>query len=285
MAGAGMGVVARGLAPAAGSTPVATGRAATCPKCGASVPTDFKFCGTCGQPMAAVQPGMPMAAPVAQAAPVKSGSRGNLVLIRPDGTEGESFALADSTTLGRSTGGLFASDAYLSPNHTTFAFKGEKLVAKDEGSLNGLYLRIERNAPTELKDGNIFRIGQEIIRFEAIGKPEARKPDPHNGVHVMGGPNPNYLGRVCLVIGRTTTGNCFCVPAAGLHMGRERGDIVFPEDGYVSGLHCRLHGENGRIYLTDLGSSNGTFIRVNGEAPLRSGSLLLMGQQLFRVEY
>jgi hypothetical protein len=35
--------------------------------------------------------------------------------------------------------------------------------------------------------------------------------------------------------------------------------------------------------LTDLGSSNGSFIRLTEEAELRSGDVLLMGQQLFRI--
>ncbi len=67
-----------------------------------------------------------------------------------------------------------------------------------------------------------------------------------------------------------------------MHLGRERGDILFPEDGYVSGLHCRLSWDGQKLFLTDLGSSNGTFQRI-AEADLRSGDVLLMGQQLFRV--
>ena len=66
-------------------------------------------------------------------------------------------------------------------------------------------------------------------------------------------------------------------------MGRERGDVLFPEDGYVSGLHCRLAVENGKATLTDLGSSNGTFVRLKEETEVRTGDVLLMGQQLFRV--
>jgi hypothetical protein len=34
--------------------------------------------------------------------------------------------------------------------------------------------------------------------------------------------------------------------------------------------------------LTDLGSSNGTFVRVT-DTDLRTGDVLLMGQQLFRI--
>jgi hypothetical protein len=35
--------------------------------------------------------------------------------------------------------------------------------------------------------------------------------------------------------------------------------------------------------LTDLGSSNGSFLRLREETDIKSGDVLLMGQQLFRV--
>ena len=66
------------------------------------------------------------------------------------------------------------------------------------------------------------------------------------------------MGRLALVIGRDTTGNAFPVPERGVHLGRERGDINFPDDGYVSGLHARITLRDGRVFLSDLGSSNGT---------------------------
>jgi len=262
----------------------------TCPQCSSSVPRNFKFCGSCGYDMTNVQgssAGAPQqAAPAAQqpaqAAPVASGAqRGTLVLIRPDGTEGESFPLSDTTTVGREAAGPFASDSYLSPQHAEFRFEGNALSVTDLDSLNGVYLRIARDTPTEVADGAIFRIGQEILRMEYLGKPPAG-PD---GTEPMGSPNPGYVARIRLVIGRETHGNSYCVPAGGLHLGRERGDVIFPEDGYVSGLHCRLHMDGGKMFITDVGSSNGTFVRVDKQAPVPSGSLLLMGQQLFRAEY
>ena len=66
-------------------------------------------------------------------------------------------------------------------------------------------------------------------------------------------------------------------------VGRERGDINFPDDGYVSGLHARISLRDGKYYLSDLGSSNGTFIRIRSERPLQSGSFVLLGQQLFKI--
>jgi len=96
-------------------------------------------------------------------------------------------------------------------------------------------------------------------------------------------PAKGYVGRISLLTGRDTSGNAFPIPEHGIHIGRERGDIVFPEDGYVSGLHCRVSWDNGGAFLTDLGSSNGTFIRIGNEHEVRSQDVLLMGQQLFRI--
>ena len=102
-------------------------------------------------------------------------------------------------------------------------------------------------------------------------------------VERLGSPSKGYVGRIALVIGRDVTGNAFPIPETGVHLGRERGDVLFPEDGYVSGLHCRLSWEGGRLMLTDLGSSNGSFLRLREETDIKSGDVLLMGQQLFRV--
>ena len=51
----------------------------------------------------------------------------------------------------------------------------------------------------------------------------------------------------------------------------------------MSGLHCRISYEDGDVFITDLGSSNGSFIRLMGEEELSNGDILLMGQQLFRI--
>lgn len=206
--------------------------------------------------------------------------RGSLVVINPDGTEGGVFPLPDGTTsVGRSAGAVFSADAYLSPTHATFSLQATSCTVKDENSLNGVYVKLKRDVPVKLNDGDVFRIGQELIRFEVMGAPRFVQ-----GVEPMGSPNPGYVGRLSLVIGRESVGNGYPIPPDGMHLGRERGDVIFPEDGYVSGLHCRVHYDGSGCVLTDVGSSNGTFVRVRGTRTLASGDLLLMGQQLFRLQ-
>jgi len=67
-------------------------------------------------------------------------------------------------------------------------------------------------------------------------------------------------------------------------IGREGNDINFPDDPFISGHHARVSWSGTRLTLTDLGSRNGTFVRVAGEQVLRHGDYVFMGQQLLRVE-
>lgn len=234
-----------------------------------------------GQPGQVGQPGQPPSPSALDPASFVSGSGAiMLTALRADGTEAGSYTLAGPTgMIGRDSGGIFAGDSYLSPRHATFTFRGGQWLVRDESSLNGVYRKLQREEPIELGFSDIFRIGQEILRVEPLTPP----PKPADGVERMGSPSKGFIGRLALVIGRDATGNAYPVPEAGLHLGRERGDVLFPEDGYVSGLHCRISWQNDKLWLTDLGSSNGSFIRLQKETALTDGDVLLMGQQLFRV--
>jgi pSer/pThr/pTyr-binding forkhead associated (FHA) protein len=263
-------------APVSAAPATAGGGSVTCPQCGHVNTTSNLFCGSCGFRLGAA------AAKPAVAAPVAAAAAGGIVLtaLRADGSEAGTYQLpAGTVTVGRETGAIFAGDSYLSPRHATFKQAPGRVTVKDEGSLNGVYKKLVRDVPVELKPNDMFRIGQEIIKYEPL-TPAAPSPD---GVERLGSPSKGYVGRIALVIGRDVTGNAFPIPETGVHLGRERGDVLFPEDGYVSGLHCRLSWENGRLMLTDLGSSNGSFFRLREETEVKSGDVLLMGQQLFRV--
>jgi len=263
-------------APAAGTV--------ACPQCGHVNGPGNRFCASCGYNLGALAGVSPSAAPAAAAPTTSAGPTIVLTALRADGSEAGTYRLPDAQTitLGRDTGSIFAGDSYLSPRHATFTRRGPQLSIKDEDSLNGVYLKLRPNEPCLLEFGDLFRIGQEIIRLEEL-KGQGRSPD---GVDRFGSPSKGYIGRLALVIGRDTTGNSFPIPERGVHCGRERGDILFSEDGYVSGLHCSIaKGPDGKIYLTDVGSSNGTFVRIRAEQQVGATDILLMGQQLFRIDY
>jgi hypothetical protein len=261
-------------APAGHAAPVPTGPTPAmkqCPTCGADVPINFKFCGACGSAIPASAPAA--AAPAAAAVP-----RSHMTLIRPDGSEGGSFPLqAGENRIGRSHGALFENDGYLSPTHATITVQGSSAIVRDEDSLNGVFVRMSEEE--EILPGQILRIGQELLRFDVI-EPPAPLDD---GTEVMGSPNPGFWGKITVVIGNGIDGSAYPLLGDAITLGRERGDINFPDDGYVSGLHARLTIRGGRVYLSDLGSSNGTFLKLLAERKLASDSFVLLGQQLFRL--
>lgn len=245
-----------------------------CPQCGAMVPAGNRFCGTCGGRVedTVLAAAAPAPAPVQR--PV-----GRMVLIRPDGSEGGTFPLQDgANVVGREADPLFENDYYLSPQHLEITIQNGAIFLKDRGSLNGVFFKIHEERV--ISDGQIFRIGQELLRFDEIAPPQ---PLP-DGTEIMGSPNPGYWGRVVVMAGDGVDGNGYLLRGESVLVGRENGDITFPEDGYVSGSHLRISNVAGRSALMDLNSSNGTFVRINGEETVPPGTFVLVGQQLFRIE-
>ncbi len=222
-----------------------------CPNCGKQVASAFAFCGGCGHRMKPT-PGAVAEAAIQRAeavapAPARVGPRGHLTLIRPDGTEGGVFALQEGqNVIGRGQGTLFDADPYLSPNHAEFSLGEAGLEVRDHHSLNGVFVRITEEEP--LQSGDCFRIGQELLRFDAIN-PLTPLED---GTEIIGTPNPGYWGRLSVVVGRDLDGPAFPLFDETARLGRERGDILFPEDGYVSGAHCEITVRDGRVFLKDL---------------------------------
>jgi pSer/pThr/pTyr-binding forkhead associated (FHA) protein len=236
------------------------------------------FCGACGSKL-----GPMVAKPVAPPEPVKPvvpevRPKGRLTLIRPDGSEGGTHDLVEGENrLGRLHGAIFETDGYLSPNHAELVVNAAGAVVRDLESLNGVFVKM--TGEEELKDAMIFRIGQELMRFDRISAPEPLD----DGTEIMGSPNPGYWGRISVIIGEDVDGSAFPLFGDAITIGRERGDINFPDDGYVSGLHARISQRGDKVFIADLGSSNGTFTRIEGERALVDGSFVLLGQQLFRL--
>jgi pSer/pThr/pTyr-binding forkhead associated (FHA) protein len=69
-------------------------------------------------------------------------------------------------------------------------------------------------------------------------------------------------------------------------MGRAGCAVNLGEDAYLSQAHAEIHVEgDGTVRLRDLGSANGTFVRLppRAERELRDGDLVRVGRQVLRV--
>ncbi|HVH67777.1 MAG TPA: FHA domain-containing protein [Gemmatimonadales bacterium] len=65
-------------------------------------------------------------------------------------------------------------------------------------------------------------------------------------------------------------------------IGRQDGDIRFPEDVFLSPLHTKISWERDALMVRDLGSRNGTWVFLEAPHRLADGDLLLIGSQVIR---
>lgn len=63
-----------------------------------------------------------------------------------------------------------------------------------------------------------------------------------------------------------------------------KSDLAIPGDEYVSRQHARVFMSDGRIILEDLGSSNGTYLRVRQRVSVEPGDEILVGASVLRIE-
>ncbi len=209
-------------------------------------------------------------------------ARAKLTLIRGDGDDGVSFTLAGQEHLaGRGDCPIsFPDDPFLSPTHANFVYAGHQLVVRDHGSLNGVYVRI--STATELRNGSTVLVGEQVLSVDPAPQPEDL-PDAEGTYY-----SASMIRPASLEIRQNLRGGqigwVHRVEGDVVTIGRENNDINFPDDPFISGRHAELRIAGGVLTVTDLGSRNGTFVRVHGERVLKHGDYVFIGQQLLRVE-
>ena len=205
-------------------------------------------------------------------------------MVNPDGSPGDTFPLEQGVNVvGRdSSAEVLSRDPFLSPKHATFTVNGERVNVRDEDSLNGVYYRITEI--TEIQHGEFIRVGQEVLRFQLLDLADSEVAPNADGTIVAGSNPAGAWGKLERISAPDQASFTFLLRGAEVVIGRERGDILFRDDGYVSGKHARVFQDSGRYFVEDLKSSNGTFVRIRGERELASGALILIGQQPFRIQ-
>jgi pSer/pThr/pTyr-binding forkhead associated (FHA) protein len=257
-----------------------------CPSCGAEVPIDNRFCGSCGNKVDGPAAGVPAAGPnrtMFFGASQQPG-RAKLTVIKGEGVDGVTYQLNGQDHIaGRSEGPiLFPDDPLLSPRHANFIYKNNKLHVTDEGSVNGVFIRIK--APTPLVPGALFLIGEQLLQVEPSPPDLGPQPDAEGTYFYASPKRPSKMKLIQRLRGGEI-GMIYRSRADNISIGREGNDVNFLDDPFISGRHAQISmNADGQVVLTDLGSKNGTFVRINEEAPLGHGDYVFLGQQLLRVE-
>ena len=247
--------------------------------------------------------------------PAVTPQRGRLVVIAKSGADGPSYPFGDLLDIGRTEGNVIVGeDPYLSPRHVRILFQNGKFTLRDLASTNGVFLRLAPSRDTTprrssdnpevavpLVDNDLILVGQQVLRFDILKEGEGGfGPAQEHGTLLFGSPAAPRYARLCQ---RTVEGiarDVYYVRKVETVLGRESGDVVFTEDPFLSRRHAaiRLLTRDGapaggsrpppsdaRFALVDLGSSNGTFLRIRGDVELAPGDHFRVGQQLFRVDF
>jgi pSer/pThr/pTyr-binding forkhead associated (FHA) protein len=215
--------------------------------------------------------------------PVRNDFR--LIFVQHDGADGTSYHMrGNQIDIGRTEGDLLFEDPYLSPRHVRIVSGPDGQILNDLESRNGVYLRLRAGA--QLRDGDFILIGRQVLKFEIVPDYERElRPATHHNVVQFGTVAAAPWARLRQM---GPTGVCHDVFHFGpdqIVIGREQGDIVFSDDKFMSRRHAYLSRQGRAGQLEDLGSSNGTFIRLREEHLLVPGDVIRMGNVLLRFEH
>jgi len=89
--------------------------------------------------------------------------------------------------------------------------------------------------------------------------------------------------RLVVIKGEGGDGATYHLQGTTTTIGRSSADITFSEDPFLSPEHAKFSSQNGRLFVQDLESNNGVFLRIKKPTPLYDGSYLLVGEQLLRL--
>jgi pSer/pThr/pTyr-binding forkhead associated (FHA) protein len=252
-----------------------------CPVCQTQNPPGERWCRDCGFLLASAAAGvleMPELAPSA----------------RLVGEGGREYPLQPGVnTIGREGTDVLLLDATVSRRHARLTLEDGQVWVEDEGSTNGTRVGgqpVPAGERRSVRDGDELRFGSVALRLalpegfaSAVGVPEeAGEEREAGGSASVSAP---VYGRLVaadgtehlLREGTTTAGR------------RSENDLVIANDPYVSGRHAEfVCGPSGCV-VTDVGSTNGSFLRDARLPPhepqtLAAGDELRMGRSVFIFE-
>ena len=197
--------------------------------------------------------------------PKKTAPEGcRLVSILQSGVEANEFALKvdGPTTIGRHGADVsFPEDLGLSDIHARILPAADGFRVRDEGSAEGVFLQPAGGRLLMVEPGAIIRAGRQwLVVGDDPGAPGLIHYDT-SGRHVA---------RHDLKVGTTM-------------FGRQSPDVtIAPDDGSLSRRHFAMVVQDGKVGVKDLGSGNGTYVKVSGEMLLAPGDRIHLSRQVLQ---
>lgn len=204
-------------------------------------------------------------------------------------------------------------DANVSPNHAVIQKQGGQYIVVDQGSTVGIGVNGQRVSQHTLQPNDVIQLGSVNLRFITKNvKAPSRGPEPGRAqAFPIGGQMPAQPMQPQMPMGQPVFDPTVAVPAQPslvptptllaldgpltgqrfpltmpLELGRESQQVPLAFDSSASRRHTRIEPQGAQVSVSDLGSTNGTFINgqrvTNGIA--KSGDIIKVGATSFRIE-
>jgi len=203
----------------------------------------------------------------APAPPVAGTPPAVLVRLIDREVEAEQFVLcADrETSIGRRGCDIaFGEDSRLADRHATVAPDGDGYLVRDGSSRDGVFLHLTDGNGRAVTPGTIGRVGAQWVVFGTPDDPLVLVHHDARGRRV----GQHRLREGTQILGRAAPD--ITLTATDMSLSRRHASVV------VTGR---------TVYLRDLNSANGTFVKVHGTARLADGDLLRLGHQALRFGF
>lgn len=199
-----------------------------------------------------------------------------------------------TATIGRSSNNdIQIAEQHVSRQHAVISYRDGVFFVTDLSSSNGTFVNGERvKEPFPLFAGDRIRLYVPELEFSAANEADLQAAEETGRVIV-----PAIHSEHASLIITTGPQEGQTVPLIGsdVYVGRATSDATWQirlHDRSVSRPHARLLRQDGRWYITDLGSSNGTSInhasiQPNDEHILNDGDTIILGGTtlLFRSDW
>jgi thioredoxin reductase/ferredoxin len=190
-----------------------------------------------------------------------------LVAVLPSGVDADEYTIKKSgtTTIGRIGADItFQNDSSLADIHAEIvALGGDRFAVVDKGSPAGVFVQSVPGRIIEAEPETVVHAGRQWL---IIGEKNA----PQRIVHFDA--NGQRQGAYTLKNGSNL-------------IGRQGSDItIAPDDGSLSRRHFAVTVQDGKNTLKDVGSGNGTQVKVRKQFELKDGDRILIGRQILRFD-
>ena len=182
--------------------------------------------------------------------------------------EAEQFVLHTDrvTTIGRRGSDIcFVDDARFANQHAAIVPSADGYRLRDEGSQSGVFLHLVEGRERAVATGSVARMGRQWLVFGS-------KQNPLVVAHHD--PRGRLVKRYQLSAGTQI-------------VGRDSPDITLAatEDGSLSRRHASVVVVGPGVFLRDLNSVNGTYLKIDGSCELADGDVVRIGGQALRFQF